>query len=97
VIDYLGIDYLGIEYLGWIATVVFVASYFCKTPGALRSMQMAGALLWVTYGILIAAPPVVAANVLVLLAAAWTARRSASRVSVASAASVEAGRVEPAA
>lgn len=65
------------DYLGWTATIVFVASYFCKRPGVLRRVQMAGAVLWVMYGLLVEAPPVVAANLLVLSAAAWTATRSA--------------------
>jgi hypothetical protein len=60
------------EYLGWVATAVFVASYFFKRPETLRHVQMTGALIWVGYGVLIAAPPVVAANLLVLAAAAWT-------------------------
>jgi uncharacterized protein with PQ loop repeat len=46
----------------------------------LRSVQMFGALLWVTYGVLINASPVIAANVLVFSAAAWTTlRKSAPR------------------
>ena len=63
-----------IEYLGWLATTVFVGSYFCG-PGYLRRLQMAGAMMWVLYGLLIGAAPVVAANVLVLAAAGWTARQ----------------------
>ena len=63
------------SYLGWVATAVFVGSYFCARPEQLRRVQMAGALMWVLYGVLIGAAPVVAANVLVLGAAAWTGRR----------------------
>ena len=37
--------------------------------------QMLGALLWISYGLLIDAIPVIAANSLVFLAAAWTAWR----------------------
>jgi hypothetical protein len=33
---------------------------------------MAGAAMWIAYGVVIAAPPVIVANVLVLGAAAWT-------------------------
>jgi len=62
-------------YLGWVATAVFVGSYFCARAEHLRRVQMAGAVLWVLYGVVIGAAPVVAANVLVLGAAAWTARR----------------------
>ncbi len=61
--------------LGWIATLVFVGSYFFSKPAALRACQMAGATLWITYGILIAAKPVIAANLLVFGAAAWTLAR----------------------
>jgi len=68
-----------IDYLGWIATGVFIVSYFCRSPAALRSFQMAGAVLWIAYGMIINASPVVVANILVFAAAAWTtvrARRS---------------------
>lgn len=64
-----------IDALGWTATAVFVASYFLRRPDALRRAQMVGALMWVAYGVLLHALPVVGANVLVLAAAAWTARR----------------------
>ena len=64
-----------VESLGWCATVVFVASYFCGRPSALRRTQMAGAAMWIAYGGLMNAYPVVVANVLVLAAAAWTGRR----------------------
>jgi uncharacterized integral membrane protein len=62
-------------YLGWAATGVFVASYFCQRSIVLRVVQMIAALMWVTYGVLIRAPPVIVANVLVFLAAAWSAAR----------------------
>jgi hypothetical protein len=64
-----------IDVLGWTATAVFAASYFFKSPDALRRAQMLGALMWVAYGALMHALPVFAANVLVLAAAAWTAKR----------------------
>jgi hypothetical protein len=65
----------GIEALGWCATAVFVASYFFNRPTLLRGAQMVGALLWLVYGVLIKAPPVIVANILVFSAAAWTALR----------------------
>jgi hypothetical protein len=37
---------------------------------------MIGALLWMTYGFLIHAVPVIFANILVFAAAAWTAARA---------------------
>jgi hypothetical protein len=60
-----------IEYLGWAATAVFVGSYLCKRSDALKRVQMIGALMWVAYGLLIQAIPVVAANLLVFGAAGW--------------------------
>jgi hypothetical protein len=63
------------EILGWVATSVFVASYFFAKPAALRAVQMSGATLWIVYGFLIGAVPVVAANALVFTAAAWTFAR----------------------
>jgi hypothetical protein len=68
-----------VEYLGWSATFVFVASYFCGRPNALRRTQMAGAFMWVVYGALMRAYPVVVANILVLGAAAWTGRSSGNQ------------------
>jgi hypothetical protein len=65
-----------VEYLGWVATAVFVASYLCKGSEALKRVQMIGALMWVVYGLLIRATPVVAANLLVFGAAGWAILRS---------------------
>jgi Bacterial inner membrane protein len=66
------------DYLGWIATAVFVSSYFFKRPALLRAAQMVGAALWIVYGVMIGAIPVVVANGLVFAAAAWTLLRSKS-------------------
>ena len=60
------------QILGWTATAVFVGSYFFVRPAALRALQMLGAVLWIVYGFLIDATPVIVANVLVFTAAAWT-------------------------
>lgn len=64
-----------IDYVGWVATAVFVGSYLCTKPDALKRVQMVGALIWVCYGLVIGATPVVAANVLVFAAAAWALAR----------------------
>jgi hypothetical protein len=66
---------LFIACLGWSATAVFVGSYFFARPSLLRGAQMVGALLWIFYGLLINAHPVIVANILVFAAAAWTAFR----------------------
>ncbi len=67
-----------IDYLGWAATAVFVTSYFCTKAAALKRVQMVGALMWMVYGLLLGASPVVVANLLVFAAAAWTSGESAS-------------------
>jgi hypothetical protein len=64
-----------VAWIGWAATAVFTASYFARREQMLRRVQMAGALLWLGYGIAIDALPVVVANALVLAAAVWTTWR----------------------
>jgi len=49
----------------------------------LRAAQMAGAALWILYGVMIHAIPVVVANGLVFAAAAWTLLRAKSAAPVA--------------
>jgi hypothetical protein len=66
---------LAVETIGWAATAVFVGSYFFPRPALLRITQMLGALLWIVYGVLISAAPVIVANALVFSAAAWTLLR----------------------
>jgi inner membrane protein len=61
-----------INWIGWVATGVFAVSYFCKQPKMLRMVQAIAALMWVTYGFLIGAMPVVVANVIVALAALYS-------------------------
>jgi hypothetical protein len=70
-----------IDYLGWIATAVFVGSYLCKGAASLKRVQMIGALMWVVYGLLLGATPVVAANLLVFSVAGWTLLEGARRAS----------------
>jgi hypothetical protein len=66
------------DYVGWSATAVFVASYFCARADALRRVQMVGAAIWVVYGAMMRAYPVIVANLLVLAAAAWATAREAA-------------------
>ena len=49
---------------------MFVGSYLCTRADALRKVQMVGAALWIGYGVVMQAAPVITANVLVLGAAA---------------------------
>jgi hypothetical protein len=63
-----------IDALGWLATAVFLASYTRKSPQALRLTQAAAALLWVGYGLLIHALPIIVANLLVAGVAIYSSR-----------------------
>ncbi len=67
-----------LEAIGWIATAVFAASYFCKEPVVLRRVQAGAALLWIAYGVLLKAPPVIVANAIVAGLAAWSSWRASA-------------------
>ena len=54
-----------LSWIGWVATAVFASSYLCKRPATLRRVQAAAAVLWLVYGLLIHALPVVVANAIV--------------------------------
>jgi hypothetical protein len=54
-----------LDWIGWIATAAFASSYLFKEPRALRRVQAGAALLWVVYGAIIHAYPVVVANLVV--------------------------------
>ena len=69
------INNLLLEGIGWTATAVFAGSYFCKQPKTLRRLQALSALLWISYGLIIQAMPVVAANVTVAFLAIYTSSR----------------------
>ena len=60
------------ESVGWIATAVVGASFFFDSPTTLRKVQIAGALLWLSYGVVIGSMPVIVANLLVFTAATWS-------------------------
>jgi Bacterial inner membrane protein len=61
-----------LDWIGWIATAVFSCSYFVRSSAMLRRIQAFAALMWVAYGFLIGAMPVVVANVIVAAAAAYS-------------------------
>jgi hypothetical protein len=58
--------------IGWVATALFGASYFCKDPAALRRTQALAALVWIAYGVVLKAPPVIVANLVVASLAVWS-------------------------
>jgi hypothetical protein len=53
------------DWIGWLATAIFLASYSCKDQGQLRRVQALAAVLWVVYGSILHAVPIVVANLLV--------------------------------
>jgi len=53
------------DLVGWLATAVFMVSYFVKGPVQLRRVQGVAAGLWALYGVLIDSTPVIVANILV--------------------------------
>jgi hypothetical protein len=63
------------EWIGWVATVAFAGSYRCKDPVRLRRVQALAACIWVIYGAVIGAAPVLAANLLVAGVAGWSSLR----------------------
>jgi len=62
------------EWIGWGATALFASSYFCREAATLRRVQAAAATAWMIYGVIIAAPPVVVANLIVATLALLSAR-----------------------
>ena len=60
------------DWIGWLATALFACSYLFKQPAALRKVQAGAALLWVIYGSIIHALPVVVANLVVAAVAGCT-------------------------
>jgi hypothetical protein len=65
-----------LDWIGWIATGVFASSYLFKQPLLLRRVQAGAALLWVAYGLMIHAFPVVVANIVVAGMAMYSSWRS---------------------
>lgn len=65
-------EHLFAESVGWIATAVVGASFFFDSPTTLRKVQIVGALLWLSYGVVIGSMPVIVANMLVFTMATWS-------------------------
>jgi hypothetical protein len=71
-----------VDWIGWLATAVFLVSYFTKTPRGLRRVQGVAAGLWALYGVLIHSLPVIVANILVAgVAVASSFRKPSALVS----------------
>lgn len=65
-----------IDAIGWVATALFASSYLFKEPVTLRRTQALAAGLWIVYGAVIHAMPVVAANLIVAGLALWSSFRT---------------------
>jgi hypothetical protein len=63
------------DWIGWIATAVFASSYLCSDQAQLRRVQALAACMWVAYGAIIGAAPVMVANLFVAGVAAWSSLR----------------------
>ncbi len=61
-----------VDLLGWVATIIFVVSYFTKNSVRLRMIQAFAALLWISYGVVIGSLPVVISNLLVASLAVYS-------------------------
>ncbi|HUF34295.1 MAG TPA: hypothetical protein VMN37_00010 [Gemmatimonadales bacterium] len=70
-----------LSWIGWVATAVFAASYLCRDAALLRRVQAAAALLWIGYGVLLEAPPVIVANLIVAAMALYSSRPDRWRLS----------------
>jgi hypothetical protein len=66
------------EWVGWLATAAFASSYFFKDATALRRTQAVAATLWIAYGLMLGALPVVASNVIIAVLAISSAWRRPS-------------------
>ena len=66
------------DYIGWLATATFASSYFSKHPARLRRIQALAALLWMSYGVLIHAVPIIVANLIVAALAIFSSFRPAA-------------------
>ena len=64
------------EWIGWVATATFASSYFFRRPVVLRRIQALAAVLWISYGAIIHALPVIVANVVVAAVAVFSSLRA---------------------
>lgn len=63
------------DWIGWAATALFAASYLAKDARHLRLAQAAAACVWIVYGLMMKAAPVVGANAAVAVIALISLRR----------------------
>ena len=83
------------DWIGWLATATFVISYFCRRQVVLRRVQGLAALLWMVYGALIHALPVIVANVIVATVAVGSSFRRAPPAATAADRALRPERLAP--
>ena len=71
------------DWIGWVATALFLASYACKSQTKLRLTQAAAALLWMVYGAVLQAVPMIVANLLVAAVAVYSSVALSARTGAA--------------
>ena len=69
---------MSVDWIGWLATAVFLVSYFTRQQVSLRRVQGGAALLWALYGVMIHSLPVIVANILVTSVAVVSSFRKPS-------------------
>lgn len=69
-------DFGAIDILGIVAGIIVAASLSMSDPVKLRALNGGGAVLWVVYGVLIQAMPIVAFNVWIFFADAYYLRKA---------------------
>lgn len=60
-----------VELIGWVATSFFIISYFIDSR-RLKIVQALAAAIWIIYGVLINAKPVIVANICVVFSSLIT-------------------------
>jgi len=65
-----------LDSIGWLATAIFASTYFFKSAATLRRIQAIAALLWIGYGVMIHAMPVIVANLVVASVALYSSLRA---------------------
>ena len=68
-----------LDWIGWLATGLFAVSYLFKRTAALRGIQALAASVWIGYGIVINARPVIVANLVVVVMATYSLWRDRLR------------------
>ncbi len=67
------------DWIGWVATAIVASSYFSKQATTLRRIQGVAALVWLSYGVLIHAMPIIVANAVVAVVAIYSSFRPAGK------------------